>query len=81
MTVKRKLGPGLSVDEARSDVRSLFHWLSAVEPRLLVVSAWAFQDRCSLSFWDAVILAAAQSPGGDLRLRETQIRRAPFTAP
>jgi predicted nucleic acid-binding protein len=70
VTVTRKLQPGLSVEEARSDVRSLFHWLSAVDPRLLVESAWTFQDRCSLSFWDALILGATQAMGCGIVLSE-----------
>ena len=63
VTVTRKLAPGLSVGEARSDVRSLFHWLSPVDPRLLIESAWTLQDRFSLSWWDALIVGAAQLTG------------------
>jgi predicted nucleic acid-binding protein len=60
VTVTRKLRPGLPVEEARGDVRALFHWLTAVDPEVMIESAWTFQDRCSLSFWDALVLAAAQ---------------------
>ena len=70
VTVTRKLRPGLPVEEARSDVRSLFHWLSAVDPEVMIESAWTFQDRCSLSFWDALVLAAAQSMGCGFLLSE-----------
>jgi predicted nucleic acid-binding protein len=70
VTVTRKLRPGLPVEEARSDVRTLFHWLTAVDPEVMVESAWTFQDRCSLSFWDALILAAAQSMGCGFVLSE-----------
>jgi predicted nucleic acid-binding protein len=70
VTVTRKLRPGLPVEEARSDVRSLFHWLTAVDPEVMIESAWTFQDRCSLSFWDALVLAAAQSMGCGLLLSE-----------
>jgi predicted nucleic acid-binding protein len=63
VTVTRKLRPGLSTEEARSDVRALFHWLSAVDPEATIESAWTCQDRCSLSFWDALIVGAAQSMG------------------
>lgn len=61
VTVTRKLRPGLPTEEARSDVRTLFRWLTAVDPEVVIESAWTFQDRCSLSFWDALILGAAQS--------------------
>jgi len=61
VTVTRKLKPGLSPEEARSDVRALFHWLAPVDPALLIESAWTFQDRWALSFWDALVLGAAQA--------------------
>jgi predicted nucleic acid-binding protein len=70
VTVTRKLQPGLEAAEARTDVRSLFHWLNAVDPTVMIESAWAFQDRCSLSFWDALILGAAQSMGCAFLLSE-----------
>ena len=70
VTVTRKLRPGLPLEEARSDVRTLFLWLSAVDPEAVIESAWTFQDRCSLSFWDALILAAAQSMGCGVLLSE-----------
>ena len=70
VTVTRKLRPGLPEDDARSDVRALFHWLSAVDPEVTIESAWTFQDRCSLSFWDALILGAAQSMGCGIVLSE-----------
>jgi predicted nucleic acid-binding protein len=70
VTVTRKLRPGLPVEEARSDVRALFHWLTAVDPEVMIKSAWTFQDRCSLSFWDALVLGAAQSMGCGVLLSE-----------
>jgi predicted nucleic acid-binding protein len=63
VTVTRKLRPGLGLEEARADVRNLFHWLVRVEPALLIESAWAFQDRARLSYWDALLLGAAQAMG------------------
>jgi predicted nucleic acid-binding protein len=70
VTVTRKLRPGLPVEEARSDVRTLFHWLTAVDPEVMIESAWSFQDHCSLSFWDGLILGAAQSMGCGYLLSE-----------
>ena len=61
VTVTRKLRPGLPTEEARSDVRTLFQWLTAVDPEVVIESAWTFQDRCSLSFWDALVVGAAQA--------------------
>jgi len=70
VTVTRKLQPGLTVAEARADVRALFHWLSPIEPGVLVEAAWALQDRCSLSFWDSLIVGAAQTMGCGFVLTE-----------
>jgi predicted nucleic acid-binding protein len=62
-TVTRKLKPGLEAEEARADVRALFQWLAPVDPVTLMESAWSFQDRFSVSFWDALIVGAAESLG------------------
>jgi len=70
VTVTQKLQPGLTVAEARADVRGLFHWLSPIDPSVLVEAAWALQDRCSLSFWDALIVGAAQTMGCGFVLTE-----------
>ena len=70
VTVTRKLQPGLTVAEARADVRALFHWLSPIDPGVLIEAAWALQDRCSLSFWDALVVAAAQTMGCGFVLTE-----------
>ena len=70
VTVTRKLQPGLTVAEARSDVRALFHWLSPIDPAVVIEAAWALQDRCSLSCWDALIVGAAQTLGGGIVLTE-----------
>jgi predicted nucleic acid-binding protein len=69
-TVTRKLRPGLPTEEARADVRALFHWLSAVDPEATIESAWFLQDRFSLSFWDALIVGAAQCLGCGFVLSE-----------
>ena len=34
-----------------------------MDPAVIIESAWTFQDRCALSFWDALILGAAQALG------------------
>ena len=69
-TVTRKLKPGLDAEEARADVRALFHWLAPVDPVALMESAWDLQDRCSLSFWDSLIVGAAVNLGCGVVLTE-----------
>ncbi len=60
VTVTQKLKPGLTTNEARRDVRALLPWLINVHPGALLDAAWALQDR-RLSFWDALIVGAAQA--------------------
>jgi len=60
-TVTRKLRPGLRPEEARTDVRALFHWLVPIDAPLVLEAAWHFQAKGSFSFWDALILGAAQT--------------------
>jgi predicted nucleic acid-binding protein len=70
VTVTRKLEPGLSPEAARADVRALFLWLAPIDPQGLIESAWTLQDQFSLSFWDALVVAAAESAGCEHLLSE-----------
>lgn len=68
-TVTQKLDPGMTRQEARKDVSSLTAWNPIpVESRTLG-RAWLLQDRFSLSWWDALIVAAAQISGAMFLLR------------
>ncbi|KPK60427.1 MAG: twitching motility protein PilT [Gemmatimonas sp. SG8_38_2] len=60
VTVTSKLRPGLDTESARNDVRSLLAWHPIVVDGGVVENAWATQDRYQLSWWDALIVAAAQ---------------------
>lgn len=62
-TVTRKLKPGLAPEEARQNVRDLSYWLGPLDSVDLLESAWRLQDAASLSFWDAMVVAAARSLG------------------
>ncbi len=59
-TVTRKLRPGLEEDSARRYVRSLCAWEVVGVDQPAISDAWAIQDRLELSFWDALIVAAAR---------------------
>jgi predicted nucleic acid-binding protein len=60
VTVTSKLKPGLNVESARNDVRSLLAWHPVSIDTKVVEAAWVIQDRYELSWWDALIVAAAQ---------------------
>jgi len=48
-------------EEARAEVRDLLAWRPAVIDAALLELGWKVQDRFQLSFWDAMIVAAAKS--------------------
>ena len=60
VTVTRKLVPGLPIDDARRDVRDLSQWRPMPLDGSTLEQAWAAQDIHRLSFWDALIVAAAK---------------------
>lgn len=57
--VTRKLTPGMPVARARAEVSALFHWEPVSLTPEVTRAAWHFEDRFQLSYWDALIVAAA----------------------
>jgi predicted nucleic acid-binding protein len=47
-------------DEARAEVRDLLAWNPVVADAALLERGWKLQDRYELSYWDALIVAAAK---------------------
>jgi predicted nucleic acid-binding protein len=66
----RKLRPGLAPEEARADVLDLAAWSPVVTDVQMIASAWTVEERFGLSFWDALIVAAAQVARCDVLLTE-----------
>jgi predicted nucleic acid-binding protein len=60
VAVTQRLTPGLDCDSARSDVRNLMKWQPVSVDQVVIEGAWAVQDRYHLSWWDALIVSAAQ---------------------
>lgn len=56
-----KLTPRLPSAVAREATRALSEWNRGVESLGMLESAWRIQDRYQLSWWDALIVAAAQA--------------------
>ncbi len=46
---------------ARAEVRDLLAWRPVLVDAALLEQGWRIQDRYQLSFWDALIVAAAKS--------------------
>jgi predicted nucleic acid-binding protein len=62
-SLTRKLDQPMEPAEARTVVRSLLSWDPVpVDPRT-IEGAWRLEDRYSLSWWDALIVSAAQIAG------------------
>lgn len=63
ITVTQKLSPGLDILEARQDVRNLTVWKPVPIDDRVVTGAWSIQDRYHFSWWDCLIISAAQIAG------------------
>jgi predicted nucleic acid-binding protein len=50
-------------DEARAEVKDLLAWQPVTVDAALLDRGWKVQDRFQLSFWDALIVAAAKTNG------------------
>ncbi len=48
-------------EEARAEVRDLLAWRPVTVDDVILERSWKIQDRYQLSFWDALIVAAARA--------------------
>ncbi len=62
-TLTRKLKRPMDPPEARTVVRGLFAWKPIPIDSKTIEGAWFLQDRYSLSWWDGLIVSAAQLTG------------------
>ena len=68
--VTSKLDPGLEPEIARADVRTLLTWGPTRLDAAVIEGAWSLQDLHGLSWWDAMIVSAAQLGGCGYLLTE-----------
>ena len=80
VAVTRKLKPGMEPNAARRDVRNLTVWDPLPIDKATVMEAWALEDQFSLSWWDALIVAAANIKGCRWLLSEDFEDQAVFGA-
>jgi predicted nucleic acid-binding protein len=59
----RKLRHPMPAGDARAEVRRYQRWLPWPNDHATVEAAWAVESRYGLSYWDALIVAAAQVQG------------------
>jgi predicted nucleic acid-binding protein len=70
VTVTRKLEPGLPTEVAWQDVLALMAWEPQESDRQLLVRARDIEHRFMLSWWDSMIVAAAQAQACPVLLSE-----------
>ncbi|MBN1673160.1 MAG: PIN domain-containing protein [Kiritimatiellae bacterium] len=63
VTVTHKLTPGMSRDEAWSDMQAFLAWKPQPIDEDLLVRGRAVQQRFQFAWWDSLIVAAAQALG------------------
>ncbi len=68
--VTRKIRPPMPMGDARAEVRRYQRWNPWQIDQQTVETAWAFEARFSLSYWDALVLAAASHQGCRIVLTE-----------
>lgn len=67
-TLTRRLG--MPREEGRRIVTALDAWKPVMTDRGVVDRAWRLEDRYSLAWWDALIVAAAQAAAAEVLLTE-----------
>jgi predicted nucleic acid-binding protein len=63
VNVTRKLDPGLSPEEAWDDIEALSAWDPLPLDMAILTRAFAVHQRYGLSWWDSMIIAAAEASG------------------
>jgi len=66
----RKLKPPMLAGDARAEVRRYQRWQPWLNDHATVEAAWAVESRFQLSYWDALMVAAAQQQGCTMLLTE-----------
>jgi len=69
-TVTHKLTPPMPRNQARADVTDLLAWRPLLVGDAVIQLAWSIEDRFGLSWWDSLIVAAAQVSRCDVLLTE-----------
>lgn len=70
VTLTRKLKPGLEPKAAREEARDLMLWKPVPLTAAIIEAAWEIEDAYSVSYWDALIISAAQHSGSRFLLSE-----------
>ena len=66
----QRLKPGLSRKAAQDDIKAFEAWNPLPIDRPVIENAWRIQERYQFSWWDSLILSAAQIQGCKYLLSE-----------
>ncbi len=66
----RKLKPAMPAGDARAEVRRYQRWQPWLVDHATVETAWGIESRFGFSYWDCLVVAAAQQQGCTLLLTE-----------
>jgi predicted nucleic acid-binding protein len=66
----RKLRPAMASGDARAEVRRYQRWQPWQVDHATVETAWGIESRYGMSYWDALMVSAAQQQGCTLLLTE-----------
>jgi predicted nucleic acid-binding protein len=69
-SLRRKVRPPLSVNETRWRVQNYSSWEIVVNTAESVIGALEIEERYGISFWDALIVHAAQRSGASILYSE-----------
>ena len=70
VSLRRKMAKPWTVDETRSLILNYMNWQLVVNTTDSVLEALAIEDRYQISFWDALIIQAAESSGAAILYSE-----------
>ena len=70
VNAKKKFPGAVTQGDARAEIRRYQHWRPWLIDHPTMETAWAVEARYGLSYWDALMVAAAQHMGCSLLLTE-----------
>lgn len=70
VNVRRKANPPVRWDETREAIRDFMSWETVLNTANSVLRAMELEQRYQLSFWDAMIVQAAESAGCEVLYSE-----------
>ena len=78
ISLRRKISPPLSTRETREWITQYMRWEVVVNTSRSVLNALEIEERYQISFWDALIVQAAESAGAETLYTEDMQRGRKF---